>query len=101
MAGSNWMPPNRSPPTPGLSPGCGSWPLVRRTLSGCSGRRPMTDDSSSADLARRTPATGDAAGCVTGRQPKRTVSVRDPAQLINLVPYQLGFQPADGDIVVL
>jgi hypothetical protein len=61
----------------------------------------MTDDSSSADLARRTPATGDAAGCVTGSEPKRTVSVRDPAQLINLVPYQLGFQPADGDIVVL
>jgi hypothetical protein len=61
----------------------------------------MTDDSSGTDLARRAPAAGGAAGCVTGSEPKRTVSVREPAQLINLVPYQLGFQPADGDIVVL
>jgi hypothetical protein len=61
----------------------------------------MTDDSSGEGLASRVPAAGVAAGCVTGGEPKRTVSVKSAAQLINLVPYQLGFQPADGDIVVM
>lgn len=61
----------------------------------------MVNEPPGEDLARRVPVAGDAAGCVTGSEPKRTVSVRGPAQLISLVPYQLGFRPADGDIVVM
>jgi hypothetical protein len=49
------------------------------------------------DLARRAPAPG----IVPASEPEVIVRVRDPAQLVILVPYQLGFQPATGDMVVM
>jgi hypothetical protein len=61
----------------------------------------MTDNPPDNDLARRAAAAGRASGGVTGSEPARIVTVRNSAQLINLVPYQLGFQPASGDIVVM
>jgi hypothetical protein len=53
------------------------------------------------DLARRTPAPGAAPGIVSASEPEVIVRVKDPAQLMVLVPYQLGFQPAAGDMVVM
>jgi hypothetical protein len=53
------------------------------------------------DLARRAPARGGAPGCLTVGEPEVIVRVRNLAQLMILVPYQLGFQTADGDMVVM
>src|SRR3954447_5162644 len=101
MAGSTWTPRNRSRPTPGRSPGSGSWRSARTTLPGCSGRPPMTSLPGK-DLAKSTPVTGDAPRRVTGSDPEvPVVPVKGPAQVISLVPWLLGFQPGNADLVVI
>jgi hypothetical protein len=54
------------------------------------------------DLAKGAPVTGDAPRRVTGSDPGLpVVPVKGPAQVISLVPWLLGFQPGNADLVVI
>jgi hypothetical protein len=54
------------------------------------------------DLAKSTPVTGDTPRRVTGSDPEiPVVPVKGPAQVISLVPWLLGFQPGNADLVVI
>jgi hypothetical protein len=54
------------------------------------------------DLAKTTPVTGDAPRRVTDSSPGLpVVPVKGPAQVISLVPWLLGFQPGNADLVVI
>jgi hypothetical protein len=61
----------------------------------------VSNDPSGKALATRIPATGDAPECAPADGPKQVVRVSGAAQMINLVPYQLGFRPASGDMVAV
>ena len=55
----------------------------------------MTNHPPSTDLARRAAATGGASGQLP------VVPVKGPAQVISLVPWLLGFQPGNADLVII
>jgi Domain of unknown function (DUF4192) len=55
----------------------------------------------SGDTATRGPATAGIPACLQPSEPKRVVAVKNLAQLVNLAPYLLGFQPSSGDIVAM
>jgi hypothetical protein len=55
----------------------------------------MTSHPLSTDLARRAAATGGASGQLP------VVPVKGPAQVISLVPWLLGFQPGNADLVII
>jgi hypothetical protein len=62
----------------------------------------VTDNLPSTDLVGRPAAAGDACGRVPGGEPGLpVVAVKGPAQVISLVPWLLGFQPGNADLVVI